>query len=435
MENNKKNVSLKVKLVASYVIMSILVLISAVINFKQLADIRDGLSNADTIGRDITTTIVLCVISVIVAVGAAIYINKNVIKRLQVAQNFAKKLADYDFAEECEVTKNDEIGAIGTALNTAQKNIRDLILTILNESSNMSALSQELSANIEEVSAKLQEVDNSSRNINITMTETSATSEEIAASIEEVNSSMESLANKAEEGSTNAEKIKRRAENVKDGSSAAIKNTAQIRAQKEKNITKAIEDARVVEEVKVMAGAIADIAEQTNLLALNAAIEAARAGESGKGFAVVAEEIRTLAEESSQTVITIQDTIGKIQDAVKNLSENSSDILNFMSIEVDKQLQDYAKVGEKYSSDGEFVSSMSEELVSMAQEVEATVEQINEALQSTAAEVQKSSLNSEKIQDQIEKSSHSMEQVSNAAAEQAQIAMRLNELVQKFKLQ
>lgn len=434
MDENKKNMSLRARLLATYIIMSVLVIISGLVSFKQLYDIRDGAASGAAIATDIIITTSLCVISVIVVVMVAINMNKSIIRRLTTLQNFAKKLAVYDFTEDCKVAQNDEIGDIARELNVAQKNIRELISTILSESSNMSALSQELSANIEEVSTKLEEIDDSSRNINTTMTETSATAEEIAASIEEVNSSMEALANKAEEGSTNSEKIKRRAENIKDGSKTAIRNTAQIREQKEKDIIKAIEDAKVVEEVKVMAGAIADIAEQTNLLALNAAIEAARAGESGKGFAVVAEEIRKLAEESSQTVLTIQDTIGKIQNAVKNLSENSNDILGFISTEVDKQLQDYAKVGEKYSVDGEFISSMSEELVSMAQEVEATVEQMNEALQSTASDIQKSSVNSEKIQTQIEKSSHSMEQVSNAAAEQARIAMRLNELVQRFKL-
>ena len=434
MDKERRNMSLKVKLVFSYFVMFLMVLIAGVVNFNQLNDIKNGMAKGDTIGRDIIITVSVCVISIIIAIFAAIYMHKNIISRLNNLKDFAIKLAKYDFTEELKITKNDEIGDTGTELNIAQKNIRELISTILNESCNMSALSEELSANVEEVSGKLDQVDNSSKDINTTMTETSATAQEIAASIEEVNSSMENLAAKASEGSTNAEKIKRRAEKVKEDSKIAISNTEKVRKEKEKNIMKAIEDAKVVEEVKVMADIIAGIAEQTNLLALNAAIEAARAGDAGKGFAVVAEEVKKLAEESSQTVVTIQNTISKIQDAVKNLSKNSNDILGFMSTDVDKQLQDYAKIGEKYSNDGEFVSSMSEELVAMAQEVEATVEEITKALQTTAADVQKASVSSESIQSEIDSSSTSMDQVANAATEQATIAMNLTELVQRFKL-
>ena len=67
-----------------------------------------------------------------------------------------------------------------------------------------------------------------------------------------------------------------------------------------------LKNGKVVDNIKIMADTIGSIAEQTNLLALNAAIEAARAGEQGKGFAVVAEEVRKLAEQSSQAVTGIQ---------------------------------------------------------------------------------------------------------------------------------
>ena len=62
---------------------------------------------------------------------------------------------------------------------------------------------------------------------------------------------------------------------------------------------------------------ITAISDQTDLLALNAAIEAARAGEHGRGFAVVAEEVRRLAEQTSQAAAEIGELIGEIQHGIK----------------------------------------------------------------------------------------------------------------------
>jgi len=380
------------------------------------------------------TIILYTVIAFFIIILMAYILTKNIIYPLTKIKDLAGRLSRYDFSKTMTITRKDEFGQTGNALNTAQANIKELVKEILSHASDMSASSEELSATVEEIASTIEIVDRSTVEINKAVQETSATSEEITASIEEVNSNMEELSSKAMEGSGNAIKIKEKSKKVRIEAINALAESKSIYDEKEKRILKAIEDGKVVDEIKVMADGIAGIASQTNLLALNAAIEAARAGEYGKGFAVVADEVRKLAEQSSETVNTIQSTIVKVQNAFENLSANSNDLLKFIIENIAPVLEQYAEAGKQYGEDGEFISSMSEEIASMSEEVGATVNEVSMATQTLAQNSQLSAEHTGDIQISINETSKAMSQVAQTSQFQAELAQKLNEMVQKFKI-
>ncbi|RMC99839.1 methyl-accepting chemotaxis protein [Clostridium autoethanogenum] len=380
---------------------------------------------------------ILIIVGLIFAIGLALLLNSCIAGPLELAVEDIKVIAKGDFTTfvpENIMKRKDEIGELANVVYMMQKDLTELIKGIMANSQEISASSEELSATVEELSAKAEEIDGAIKNITSGIQENSAASEEITASIEEVDSSINELSGKAAEGSNNANQSKERAVKVKKKGKDAIKEVRNLYEDKKNHMLQAIEEGKVVEDIKIMADTIADISEQTNLLALNAAIEAARAGEQGKGFAVVAEEVRELAEQSSQAVTGIQDTIIKVQDAFKNLSENGNDVLKFMNEDVDPQFQDFGNMGSQYYDDSDFVSRMSEEIASMSEELTATVSQVSNAVQDVAENAQDSSEHSEAIKASIDETAKAIVEVSKTAQSQAELAQKLNEMVQKFKI-
>ncbi|MVX67113.1 HAMP domain-containing protein [Clostridium chromiireducens] len=404
--------------------------------------IEINLTAADSANDDInliyqnsnTTMTILTIVGFAIAMVLGMFTSRNITVPLNKIKEYAERLAKYDFSTPIIISRKDEFGQTGVSLNKAQENVNILVKEIMENSQDISASSEELSATAEELASKAVSIDEAINKIAAGMQESSASSQEMSASVEEINASIVELSERAMEGSGNANKSKERATEVQQKSNKALQQTKELYAEKESKMLQVIENGKVVDSIKIMADTIGGIAEQTNLLALNAAIEAARAGEQGKGFAVVAEEVRKLAEQSSQAVTAIQETITKVQHAFNNSIDTGNDILRFINNEVNEQFNAYKETGNQYYNDSSFVSTMSEEIASMSEEITATIGQVSEAVQEVAVTAQKSNEQVDTIKESMDETTKGIEQVAETAHTQAELAQRLNEMVQKFKV-
>jgi methyl-accepting chemotaxis protein len=383
--------------------------------------------------------------SVVVATGILLlyalilylYIDYKISKPLKITVNNFKELAKGDFTKvdlKLNIKRKDEIGELIRGITSMKVDLTELIKEIMQNSLEMSESSKNLAAAVEEFSTMEDSINMEIKSIARGIQETKVVSEEIVTSMEVIDKGINKLSLKAVDGSDNSNKAKERSKNVKNTINDSIDELDKLFNEKKEKIVRSMEEGHVVDKIKLMADTIASISKQTNMLALNAAIEASRAGEQGRGFAVVSEEIRKLAEQSSEAVEDIKVTIEKVRAAFKNLYESSHEVMEFMQENVTPQFAEMVTISNENYKDAEFVSNMSAEISVMTEELNVTINQVSEVAEKMAVVAQKAYDETEVIVMNTEETAKATNEIALGSEKQDKLSERLNKMIRKFKI-
>ncbi|EET86646.1 methyl-accepting chemotaxis sensory transducer [Clostridium carboxidivorans P7] len=395
------------------------------------ADNRNN-SSYITYKSSLLVIISVTLISFIISTLLGIKITNSALKEINKILKFSEDISNGVLNKSIELTSKDEIGMIAEKLNIAGESIKVLVKEIMQSTDHMNASSQELSATTEEISSMMSSVNESTNQIAKGSQNLSSVTEEISASTQEIDENITKLSLKANEAANSSADIKKRAISIKEKASSSIEEGKTIYDEKRKNIIKAIEDGKIVSEVKTMSASIASISEQTNLLALNAAIEAARAGEQGKGFAVVAEEVRKLSEESSKSVKSISQMVIAVESAFNNISKSGNDILDYIANVVTPNYQLLMDTGIQYEKDAEFINDMSNGINNSLNQIKEVVSQVNTAIDDAASTAEQSASGSEEIIGSVNEVTKAIEDISLSSQSQAELSQKISQMVNKF---
>lgn len=338
-----------------------------------------------------------------------------------------------DLSIDIPVKGHDEIAKISRSTAKLISSLRSIISNIL-ETSNL------LNTTAQNTTSISQNMSESAINQSVAMSEMARTVEELALSVGQVASGTNDLASTVnttwQQGNSTKEKIIETQTVAENGKKDMLHINTEMSMVKDsiQELSQSVLAAeKATLQINQIINVIENIAEQTNLLALNAAIEAARAGEAGKGFAVVADEIRKLAENSSQSTKNIAGLIHQIDTVIQNVLHKTDQ--NIQQVTSSATLIDQAGVN------FENIFTSVNETTNMLQNILTGIDSIHTIAQDVASITEEQAAASEEILATAENVDNLSQDVSKGSQNVTQsaislesVAQELNKLVRSFKL-
>jgi len=235
------------------------------------------------------------------AIGFANYwmMNLILVSKLKRISSVASAIASRDLTHSCAIRSDDTIGEIIASFNDMATTLRELIAQTSSLSGQVRGGSDALRGQAGGIHGRVDRLAERTR--------------DISDSIQHLESAIADICNRGEDASRRTAEADSTARQGVGMARISIQGMEHIHDRISSATTRVEKLEQSSQEVGNIVAVIKEIADQTNLLALNAAIEAARAGEQGRGFAVVADEVRKLAEKTSDATAQIGQTIETIQ--------------------------------------------------------------------------------------------------------------------------
>lgn len=321
---------------------------------------------------------------VLLGVLVTFFITSLISKPINIITKHLKIVAAGDFTvpvPEKLLKMADESGMLAIAVKDMQENQKDIIKNIISQSLNVTENMKQINTEMENLNKSIEEISATTEQLSGTTEKTAQSTEEISEISKSIEKDAESISTKAQyssesvsKASSMSEEMKQKAVESKEGITRIYKNTKE-------SLEDAIEKSKEVSKINELSSAILDIMENTNLLALNASIEAARAGESGKGFAVVADEIRSLSDNSKDTVTRIQEVTKNILQAVENLSSGAYEILEFIDKKILPDYNEIVASHEKSSKNFSDINDTATDFSNISHKLLASVQNVSNLMQ------------------------------------------------------